>query len=39
MMTPLDAVEWCFYMKDALMARWWVDTLWKAKTAQFKPQG
>lgn len=37
MITPLDAVEWLFYLKDALVARWWVDTLRKARTAHLKP--
>lgn len=40
MITPLDAVEWLFYMKDALVARWRVDTLRKARTMHLPtPQG
>lgn len=40
MMTPLDVVEWLMITGAALAARWRVDTLRKARTAQLPmPQG
>lgn len=34
MITLMDMVEWMFYISDALVARFGVDTLRKAKAAQ-----
>lgn len=34
MITPMDMAEWTWYAVTALVARWRVDTLRKARTSQ-----